>query len=304
MKKILIIFISLFISTVATNANELENTLNKVYGKGSEVVEDYITNLLDGPGSTEVSIGTKRNKERDFDEPTGSIMIVRPYNSDSINNNSVIFYQAQINSFEVNNSIRQSINYGIGKRFLSDDKSHFWGINTFFDADTERNSRLGLGSEYKASNFSMNGNYYLDPFGQEQKVDTNTERVLEGYDINIAGQVPYVPWANINYNNYTWLAQKASQNSEGEMYSGTFNLSNDYTLEVGVDDNNFMSTRTFAKLIYIHGAKKRPNMNDGFTSVEAFQDSDVSKDMLTKVKRSNIITLEIEGTGVVIANGN
>ena len=265
MKKFIIIFISLFISSVA-NANELENTLNKVYGKGSEVVEDYITNLLDGPGSTEVSIGTKRNKERDFDEPTGSIMIVRPYNSDSINNNSVIFYQAQINSYEVNNSIRQSINYGIGKRFLSDDKSHFWGINTFFDADTER--------------------------------------VLEGYDINIAGQVPYVPWANINYNNYTWLAQKASQNSEGEMYSGTFNLSNDYTLEVGVDDNNFMSTRTFAKLIYIHGAKKRPNMNDGFTSTEAFQDSDVSKEMLTKVKRSNIITLEIEGTGVVIANGN
>ena len=29
-----------------------------------------------------------------------------------------------------------------------------------------------------------------------------------------------------------------------------------------------------------------------------------SKDMLTKVKRSNIITLEIESSGVVIANGD
>jgi hypothetical protein len=88
------------------------------------------------------------------------------------------------------------------------------------------------------------------------------------------------------------------------MYSGTFNLSNEYTLELGVDDNNLLSNRTFAKLIYIHGAKKRPSMNDGFTSTAAFLDSDVSKEMLTKVKRSNIITLEIEGTGVVIANGN
>ena len=303
MKKILIIFISLFISTVATNANELENTLNKVYGKGSEVVEDYITNILDGPGSTEVSIGTKRNNDRDFDNPTGSIMIVRPYNSDSINKNSVVFYQAQINSYEVGSDTRQSLNYGVGKRFLSDDKSHFWGMNTFYDLDSKKNSRIGFGSEFKASNFSINGNYYLDPFGVDQKVDTTTERVLEGYDFNILGQVPYTPWANIAYNNYKWLADKGSNNSEGEIISGILNLSNNYTLEGGFDNNGVIGNSSFVKLMYTPGEKKRPNMNDGFSKI-AFQDSDVSTEMLTKVKRSNIITLEIEGTGVVIANGN
>ena len=303
MKKIFSTLLLFFLMS-ATNADELENVLNKVYDKGSETTKNYITNFLDGPGDTEVSIGQKRNKERGFDRPTGSIMIVRPFNSDSFDKNSVLFYQAQLNSYHLGGDTRQSLNYGIGKRFLSDDKSHFWGINTFYDLDTKRNHRLGFGSEFKASNFNVNGNYYLDVWGVEQNVDTTKERVLNGYDINISGQVPHVPWANVTYNNYTWLAQKAAQNSEGEMYSGIFNLSNEYTLEVGVDDNNLMSNRTFAKLIYTLGAKKRPNLNDGLTSIEAFQDSDVSKDMLTKVKRSNIITLEIEGTGVVIANGN
>ena len=60
--KVLVIILSLFITTVA-NANELENTLNKVYDKGSDAAENYISNLLDGPGDTEVSIGKKRNNK-------------------------------------------------------------------------------------------------------------------------------------------------------------------------------------------------------------------------------------------------
>ena len=31
-----------------------------------------------------------------------------------------------------------------------------------------------------------------------------TEKALSGYDVNLAGQVPYVPWAKINYTNYQW----------------------------------------------------------------------------------------------------
>ena len=62
MKKILILTLSLLLTT-SSNANELENTLNKVYDKGSDVAGNYISNLLDGPGDTEVSIGTKRNNK-------------------------------------------------------------------------------------------------------------------------------------------------------------------------------------------------------------------------------------------------
>ena len=299
LKYLYIIFLGLFFIT-SSNANELENTLNKIYGKSSELAEGYIENLLSGPGDTEVSIGKKRNKKA-----TGKITIVRPF---SVDKNSVLFYQAQFNSYAVEGDTRQSLNYGVGKRFLSEDKSHFWGINGFFDLDSKSNSRLGLGSEFKASAFDINGNYYngnysIGNIGGGNKVGGNTERVMDGDDLNIAGQVPYTPWAKINYNNYTWKKDKATQNSKGEIYSAMIDLSNNLTLEFGRDDNDITKYNNFAKLIYIPNARKRPNADDGFSS-KAFKDSDVSKDMLTKVKRSNIITLEIESSGVVIANGD
>ena len=59
----------------------------------------------------------------------------------------------------------------------------------------------------------------------------------------------------------------------------------------------------FIKLTYKYGGKDRPNISDGFSST-AFENSDVREEMLTKVKRSNIITLEVQSTGVVISNGN
>ena len=293
-KNLLILIFTLFLSSAA-NADELENTLNKVYSKGSEVAEGYISNLLSGPGDTEVSIGLKEG-----DKPIGSIMIVRPY---SVKEDSVIFYQAQFNSYYVLGDTRQSLNYGVGKRFLSADKNSFWGVNTFVDLDIESNSRLGFGSEFKASTFDISGNYYLDVLGGGNQVGTNTERVLDGYDFNVSGQVPYLPWMNINYNNYVWKKEKNTQDSKGEIYTGTLNVTNNITMEVGYDDNNIIEENAFVKLIYIHGGPERPTMDDGISSV-AFQDSDVSEKMLTKVKRSNIITLEVEGTGVVIANGN
>ena len=294
LKNLYLIFLLLFFIP-ASNANELENTLNKVYDKGSDVAESYISNFLNGAGDTEVSIGKKKNNK-----PTGSIMIVRPM---IVEEDSVLFYQAQLNSYHVLGDDRQSINYGIGKRFLSDDKSTFWGINTFLDLDIETNSRLGFGTEFRASAFDINGNYYLDAQGGGNKVGTNTERVLDGYDVNITGDLPYVPWAHITYNDYEWKKEKGSKNSKGSIYTATLDLTNNLTVEIERDDNNLTNNSNFAKLIYVAGSKKRPNAEDGFSST-AFQSSDVSKEMLTKVKRSNIITLEVEGTGVVIANGN
>ena len=237
LKNLYLIFLLLFFIP-ASNANELENTLNKVYDKGSDVAESYISNFLNGAGDTEVSIGKKRNNK-----PTGSIMIVRPM---IVEEDSVLFYQAQLNSYHVLGDDRQSINYGIGKRFLSDDKSTFWGLNTFLDLDAETNSRLGFGTEFRASAFDINGNYYLDAQGGGNKVGNNTERVLDGYDVNITGDLPYVPWAHITYNDYEWKKEKGSKNSKGSIYTATLDLTNNLTVEVGRDDNNIINNSNFS----------------------------------------------------------
>ena len=38
----------------------------------------------------------------------------------------------------------------------------------------------------------------MDVLGGANQVDTNSERVLDGYDFEIQGQVPYAPWADLS----------------------------------------------------------------------------------------------------------
>ena len=153
MKKIILSIIAILFLTAA-NAIELESTLNKVYEKGSDVAESYISNILDGPGDTEVSLGKKRNNKG-----TGTIMIVRPY---SIGEDSVLFYQAQLNSYHVNGDARQSVNYGVGKRFLSDDKSFFWGMNSFIDLEAFSGLMSSLNKIRNYDNYSMHVGFIKD----------------------------------------------------------------------------------------------------------------------------------------------
>ena len=86
--------------------------------------------------------------------------------------------------------------------------------------------------------------------GGSQEVGSDTERVLDGYNIEFEGQVPYAPWANISYNSYGWEAIKGSKDSNGEIYSTTINLSNDLTLKAGNDDNDISDSMDFINLTY------------------------------------------------------
>ena len=75
------------------------------------------------------------------------------------------------------------------------------------------------------------------------------------------------------------------------------------SLEAGIDDNNITKSEEFLKLTYSYPPKDRPTALDGLSDT-AFEAEDVSGEMLTKVRRVNTITLEVEASGVVIARGN
>jgi len=98
------------------------------------------------------------------------------------------------------------------------------------------------------------------------------------------------------------MKSKNSKDSEGRILKTELNLTETVTLEAGFDDNNITKTEEFLKLTYSYPPKDRPTALDGLSDV-AFEMSDVSGEMLTKVRRTNTITVEIETTGVVIARG-
>ncbi len=72
-------------------------------------------------------------------------------------------------------------------------------------------------------------------------------------------------------------------------------------LEFGVDDNNIQKKDNFAKIAFVYPPREGPSASTDFVSDEAFPDGDMSSQLLSKVKRSNKITLESEGVGVIIS---
>ena len=149
----------------------------------------------------------------------------------------------------------------------------------------------------------LNGNYY-NALSNTVSVGDDKNRALSGHDITAVGQAPYLPWIDLSLSSYEWRADQNSIDSEGDIYKGQFYLSKSVTMEAGVDDNNISLQDNFFRLTYVYPPKDRTTLEDGLISNEAFENSDVRKEMLTKVKRSNKIVLEVEASGVVISNGN
>jgi len=298
MKKLLILIL-LVIYPTSSYADSLESVINKVYEKGEDKLEGFIAEkLFDGPGDTEISISTKKEGKPEY-----SIMIVRPIN---IHDDKLSFYQLQISNNYVLGDARQTLNLGYGHRFLSNDKTKFVGVNTFLDHDIFSNSRMSFGAELKTSVFEANGNFYkalTESHGGGNDVGNNKERVLDGYDVNLVGQIPQMPWANFVITTYRWESVKNTKDSEGEIFKTELDLTPTVSLEAGFDDNNISKSEEFLKLTYNYPPKDRPTALDGISDA-GYELEDVSGEMLTKVRRVNTITVEVEASGVVIARGN
>ncbi|GIQ99635.1 MAG: hypothetical protein CM15mP7_1620 [Pelagibacteraceae bacterium] len=95
----------------------------KILKKNCRNCSSYISNLIPGEGTTEVSIDVGENFKPDF-----SILAVRELERSEDGN---YFTQFSLFNTEKNNDERLVGNVGFGKRYLSDDKLSFTGINLF-----------------------------------------------------------------------------------------------------------------------------------------------------------------------------
>ena len=65
--------------------------------------------------------------------------------------------------------------------------------------------------------------------------------------------------------------------------------------------DNIDKKKNFASIMFTFPGDQRPSLADGTVSETAFNGSDVSKDLLMKVRRTNRIVLESKNVGVIIA---
>ena len=228
-------------------------------------------------------------------KPEFSILLVRPL---KLTETNTLFSQLSLNHYYVRNDERITINIGAGYRKVFEG-NYILGGNIFFDADDEDNTRSSIGLELKSSAFEAYANYYFAISGAN-KVGSNTERVLDGYDLHALGQLPFLPWAKIHYRYFDWDAEKYSQDTDGTDLSLEMLITKNILLEVGYTDNNISSADGFGSVRFMYPGKAGVSMFDEFISEEAFVSAPVNYLLLSKVERQNRIILETVSEGVVI----
>tara|TARA_B100000989_G_C19436486_1_gene425386 strand:- start:21 stop:860 length:840 start_codon:yes stop_codon:yes gene_type:complete len=275
MKKVLIILISyLMISTS--------------YADGvAKQVSDYITNIIPGEGDTEVSIDIRENFKPDY-----SILGVREIEKTS---NGNFFTQFSIFNTEKNNDERIVGNLGFGKRMLNDDKTMMTGFNAFLDYDDIGNARSSVGVEARNAVLDFGYNYYIG-------IDDGTdEKVLDGYDLRLASQIPYMHWADIFVNAYGYDGRDRAD-IKGRKLGSELLLNPNLNLELAYDDKDKegLEDEWYAKIILIHPPRSGPSLQDGLISNIAWkEEKDMSGELLTKVKRNNKIMVEFKGLSTI-----
>ena len=259
----------------------------------SSGIASSIASVIGGQGDTEVQFSAKEDNKPQF-----TIMTVRPISVHP--GKDAWFVQLQLSNTQIRSQSRLTTNLGLGYRTLSDNKKSMIGGNVFVDYDEEGNSRYSLGFEFRTTVFEILINHYEAISGQKT-VGNFKERALDGNDMSINGQIPYLPWAKINLMHYEWKKVNNSKNSKGDKLSLDLLLTPNVSLELGVDDNNIQKKDNFAKLSFVFPPREGPAASTEFIADEAFPGGDMSSQLLSKVKRSNKITLESEGVGVTIS---
>ena len=277
MKKILILLLTTFLFTTSS----------------AQDLSEFFSNLLPGEGITEASIQINED-----DNPDIEILAVRDIKSEE---NSNFFTQFSLHTQEINNYDRYIANIGFGYRKLSEDKSNMYGVNIFYDNDFEAShQRASIGFELKGAYLDFNANSYHKLTNQQIFKGTK-EQVLSGYTINLASQLPYAPWAKINWQNYAWENELASSDTEGnslalEAYltpSIQFEVKNDFSDNDGVDDE-----LTY-KIGYIYPPRNDgKSMQDGLSNI-AFEKQNMETKLKEKVRRDNNMVVEIQGAVIV-----
>ena len=290
--KILFVLLSFFFLSFNSFAEESDDIISKITNSIAGSLENFIGK---GGGDTEVQITAGEEYKPEF-----TIMTVRPLAAHP--GIDAWFVQLQLNDQKIRGSNRLSTNVGLGYRKLSENKNTLSGANVFIDYDEKGNARASIGLELRASAFEAIANYY-QALSDGKTVGDYTERSLDGMEISIIGEVPYLPWANIIVNSYEWQKNKNSKDSKGEKYSLELTLTPNFILEGGFDENN-IDAASFVKAYYVFPPRDRVAATTNFIGEAAFSSGDMSDELLSKVRRTNKQIIESEGSGVVMARSN
>ena len=268
--------------SAAGNTDKLKDT---IIDKTIQKFEDSFNTLFT---NTELTI-----EGRTAADPNFTLLTINPVSKNDAEGN-LTFFQGSI----IRQNNRNTINLGIGYRQLSDDEKWIYGVNAFHDYEsTYEHSRWSVGAELRSSAFEINANKYFAISGAKTGRNGNTERALDGYEIEIGGQVPYVPSAKIFAKQWKWEGYQTSD-TKGKTYSLQINapIAPNITLEAGTKDFDTGTDIDFVNLTYEIGFGGDTSQQDdpipSLIADQAFNNKSMKDKMLEKVRRKNQIVIQ------------
>ena len=225
-------------------------------------------------------------------DPNFTLLTINPI-SENLDIGNLTFFQGSI----IRQNNRDTINLGIGYRQLSGNEKWIYGVNAFHDYEnTYEHSRMSIGAELRSSAFEVNANKYFAISGAKTGKDGNSERALDGYEIELGGQVPYIPSAKIFVKNWKWDGYQTSD-TKGNTYSLQINapIAPNVTLEAGTKDFGTGTDVDFVNLTYkfgLGGDSEKDTIVKELITDQVFNNTSMKKKMLDKVRRKNQIVIQ------------
>lgn len=303
----------MFLTATGVQAEEASSALNAVADKSLAMSQRALGSALgeklpDWAKRVEVDIGLNE----DF-RPTGSILTVQPLYQDADRQNT-FFTQLSYLNYEQFDDRKNTTNVGFGYRRVFLDNSLLLGGNVFYDREwDEGHERVGLGAEVKMAMVDFTANYYDATSGSENISAANTEKALDGFDLELRSQVPYAPWARAGVGYYMWEGEDFDD-VKGVKVSLDMDITPNLGIEVGLadDDDDTQDTQVFANLTFSFGnsGQARPlSDNTGTYVTHGFDDQmfvmrDMREHTLNKVRRQNKIVTERNSSGITISRAN
>ncbi|WP_162262072.1 inverse autotransporter beta domain-containing protein [Bathymodiolus septemdierum thioautotrophic gill symbiont] len=243
-------------ATNSDNANQFGSTLknnlkNQAINQAVSGTEGYINNKANeyanqfGAGRTEIQLGGFNSEALNY-----NIRTIQPLSELNEDSQDLIFFQGQLTSGQNHSERRETLNLGIGYRKLLEAGQSIAGINLFTDYETQSaHKRASIGLEYQRTNFKANFNKYQS-LSDKKVIGSFTEEVLDGYDVKLEGQIPYLPWAKIKGTRYVWdkTTNANSVDIKGTILGVEVQLSDAARFEFGTEKSNSADSNSYARL--------------------------------------------------------
>ncbi len=283
-------------SDAATSTNPeqalVDNIVKKSVDKAAMSTAAAIDNSM-AYSKTDISITGIKSKKTRY-----AITNVKGFEP-SDNSHAQTFMQSSL----TNANSRAVLNLGLGRRYLSDDESVITGFNAFLDYDPKYgHQRVSIGAELKASAFEITANSYKALTKWKKGKSGNQERALDGHDIELGAQIPYMPAAKLYVKNWKWKGEDGAGDTKCNTYSLAFSqLINGVQVELGRRDyDGLQKDENFGQLTYTipMGGAPAQSSKPLFSS-EMFENASMKDKMLDKVRRNNAIVIQTQFVATV-----